>query len=182
MIPRAIALDVETTGLPRDSHILELGLIGADRKLREIMHMGFYVHTDLPFEQWKEASEEVHGITPDDIEQAMTLTEVTRFVAPMLRHNPVIVGHNILGYDLEIIEGTALHYTLRGCSTCDTMKDVEYGTRKWMSLEKAADKKGIELIGEAHSAVDDARNSLRVAQAEFGTVEQIRTLKGKEKI
>ncbi len=165
MLPEVIALDVETTGLARDSHILELGLIGADSGFKEIFSVCYRVATDKPFEEWKEASEHSHGLIEEDIATAMGIKEVTAAVEPLFLDKPLLVGHNIKGYDIEIIEDTPLERCTEGCDLFDTMTDIPYKSAKYISLEKAAKVMGESHAGKAHSAVYDARTSLRIMRA-----------------
>lgn len=165
MLPAVVAMDMETTGLARDSHIVEIGMVGADRNFREVMFHLCRVYTDKPFEEWKEASDMSHGLREEDIATAMSIDEVSRSISPLLEDSPLLVGHNIRGYDLEIIEGTPLEPLFSPCEVFDTMSDIDYQTSYRMSLEKAARFFGTEPVGRSHSALPDARTSLRIARA-----------------
>lgn len=166
MLPEVIALDVETTGLDSSSHIVELGLVGADKVFIETFAVCFRVYTDKPFEQWKEASEASHGLEMKDVRDALSINQVKEVVDPLFEGNPLLVGHNIRSYDLGIIEDTPLEECVVGCDVFDTMKDVDYDTSKWLSLEKAARAVGEKHSGAAHSAIHDARTSLRIARTQ----------------
>lgn len=114
-----LTYDTETTGFsargkplshPLQPRIVQLGAILDDGKGQEMMRIDVIIcHPDIPpevSESWKKASE-IHGIS----EEVANLVGIGQRNAlnvflDMVEVAEVIVGHNVIGYDNDIVRGS----------------------------------------------------------------------------
>jgi len=160
-----VGLDLETTGVnPKKCDILEIALVGVKSNLTEVFSFHSLCRTEKPFKVWVAASK-VHGITPRVLEGVPSWGELKPVVEQLLSFRPLlIVGHNVVRYDSVILRQHGIK-AVDCCTFVDTMTELVKPGEKWLKLEEAAKKFGVESPGEAHTALHDVWLSLKVAKA-----------------
>ena len=180
-----LIFDTETTGLPKrfDAPVEDLDnwprivqiawqLHDASGKLLEAKNIivkpdGFVI----PFN-----AEKVHGIsTKRALEEGQDLKDVLAEFGDAVNRSEVLIGHNIVGFDLNVMGAEYLRMEMQSKlfekDTCDTMKDtVDFvaipggrgkGKYKFPSLTELHKKLFGEGFGDAHDAAYDVAANAR---------------------
>ena len=160
-----VGLDLETTGVnPKRCDVLEVALVGVKPNLVEVFSFHSFCRTEKPFKAWAKASK-VHGITPRVLEGAPSWADLKPVVEQLLSFKPLlVVGHNVIRYDSVILRQHGIK-AMDYCVFVDTMAELKKPGEKWLKLEEAAKKFGVESPGEAHTALHDVWLSLKIAKA-----------------
>lgn len=151
---RRCYLDLETTGLnPNCDEVLEIGIVddGGQILLDSLVRPQHHRH-------WLGA-QTIHGIRPEDVEDAPTL-EALR---PRLIH--LLTDAEVVIYNAEFEQGflrtelavaTSLHCAMRAFAEVYG-EPRSYRGYRWQKLQVAAAYIGFEWPGSAHRAVHDCQ-------------------------
>lgn len=167
---KVVAIDLETNGLDPDvASILELGAVVVNEDLTIDREFRTYIK---PLDDyWSKEAEEVNGITKEMLKDAPTLEEA------LMQFDRFTRGERILGawgtyFDVQFIKkqykkiGRQYPYDWRDFDL-KTVAMWELGRRGLATMkgvEQCLKKLGLTFIGDAHSALDDIKNSVRILQ------------------
>ncbi|MFO1152159.1 MAG: exonuclease domain-containing protein [Rhodospirillales bacterium] len=164
--------DTETTGLDPSAGD-EIIALGAVRIVNgRILHQEFLDKFIRPGRRISEASQAVHGITPDMLRGKPTIDQVL----PVFRRfveDTVIVGHNV-AFDMRFLEVQGAPFGLKfDGPTLDTllMECVLNPNQQDKSLEGIAGRFGISVSGR-HTALGDALATAQVFLSLIPLLEQ----------
>ena len=158
-----VAIDVETTGLPRKGNydncrVLSLAIVEYDRQYKEARASHTLIYPDT----FKVQATEIHGITQEEAERdGIPFAEAYNDLLKTILSCPVVVGHN-LKFDINAIRAEAKRRQLdlepldhiEPVCTLDLVKKVYGFPMKLGILYK--ELFGKELEG-AHNALADSR-------------------------
>jgi len=170
-----VVVDTETTGPdPHSDEVVEISVLSAegDVLVDRLVKPGCEIN---------EQATEVHGIGPDDVEDAPPIDTLTE-VLWLFRHHPVLI-YNV-DFDLPIIRRS---YGLRGTILDEddvdarcvmkayAMAEGEWSPKhesfSWVKLEEAAEAEGVSTDGvRLHRAGGDAEITRRLVKS-FATEE-----------
>lgn len=167
-----ICLDTETTGLNLDNdEILQLSIIDGDG---EILFNEYIKPSHR--KQWTKA-ERIHGIKPSDVKNCKTLLDYKDQIQEILLSADVIVGYNIVGFDLPMLFNNGIRNDVKdGSVTVDVMLSFaaiygDYNERtysyKWKKLRECASYYSYKA-DHWHDALDDAKATLFCFYKIFG--------------
>lgn len=153
-----VSVDTETTGTNRDKdEILQVALV---RGNGEVL-MNELVEPERRT-SWCGA-QRVHGIAPQDVENARSMHELTPEVDRIMSQAQLVVGYN-LPFDMGFLEraGVArpccpLFDVMRAFAPIANVRRAD-GSLKWQSLEACARYYGVGF--SPHDALEDARATL----------------------
>lgn len=159
-----ICLDTETTGLDRyNDEILQLSIIDGEGTVL----FNEYLKPSRCTE-WSKA-ERVHHIKPSDVENCKTLLEYKDRIQEILSTADIIVGYNLVGFDLPMLFNNGIESRVKyGSITVDLMLSFaevygEYnhyrGEYKWQKLQTCASYYSYDATSW-HDALDDAKATL----------------------
>lgn len=147
-----VILDTETTGISRDSEIVELAILSING---DVLFNSF-IKPQHPIDPRAIA---VHGITDEMVANAPSFTDIAEQVYRILK-DKTIVAHNVVydtgrlnyefgraGYDGHGASGTA----------CTMLLSMEYDGQRWKKLAATMKWLGIEHKGESHRALYDTQ-------------------------
>ena len=153
-----VCLDTETTGVSvRRDEVLQVSLVRGDgvvlmnELVKPVRHVS-----------WRQA-ERIHGITPQQVEDACSLCDLIPEINLILSHARLIVGYN-LRFDMGFLERAGVRHPC--CPLFDVMRAFapianvrgEDGSLMWRSLEDCARYYGV--VFKPHDALEDARATL----------------------
>lgn len=163
---RLVAFDLETTGLDASTdRIITAALIGVDG-----VRLDLKMNPGIPIPAEATA---IHGISDADVANAVPyhqgISVLSEALAATWAAGSVIVGHNILRYDLPFYKGQEKKvfggYRVRLGASFDTLTTFRrMFPGKVARLDQACSHVGIPPF-DAHNAVADAGASLRLAMA-----------------
>lgn len=167
-----VCLDTETTGVSvRADEVLQVALIGGDGSvlLNELVKPERHA-------SWHQA-ERVHGITPQDVEDARLLRELIPEIDRILLSAGLVVGYN-LRFDMGFLGRAGVRRPR--CPLFDVMRAFapiakvrgEDGSFMWRSLEECARYFGVAF--DPHDALEDARATLACFKRMVGIEERKR--------
>lgn len=167
-----ICLDTETTGLSRENdEILQLSIIGGDG---EILFSEYIKPSHR--KQWTKA-QSIHGISPADVKDCKTLIEYRPRIQELLMNADIIVGYNIMGFDLPMLFSNGIYNSFKdGSIIVDVMlafalRYGEFNERtgdfRWQKLQTCAEYYSYKG-NQWHDALDDAKATLFCFYAMFG--------------
>lgn len=153
-MPRTLYLDLETTGLnPERDEILEIGLLDDDGQvlLDSLVRPQHHKH-------WLGA-QTIHGIRPEDVEDAPTLEALRPQLIQLLTDAEVVI------YNAEFEQGflrTELAVAANLQCAMRAFAEVygeprSYRGYRWQKLQVAAAYIGYEWPGSAHRAIHDCQ-------------------------
>lgn len=167
---KVVAIDLETTGLDKDvASIVELGAVVVNEDLTIAREFRSYIK---PLDSFRtEKAMEVNGITEEMLASAPTLEEV------LMKFDRFSAGVRNLGawgtyFDVQFLKAQykkidrQYPYDWRDFDL-KTVAMWELGKREMATMkgvEACLKKLGLEFIGDAHSALDDIKNSVRILQ------------------
>ncbi len=159
-------LDTETTGLDYNAQILELAICDAQGAILFETRL----RPTVPIEP---GAQEVHGISEQELDSALTWPEVSSRVREILSGRSLVIFN--AAYDIRLLRQTAAAF---GESTdwIDALKthcamylaaDTFGATNRHgsISLATAVDAAGVEWRGSAHSAIADTLTTVDLVQA-----------------
>lgn len=163
-----VVLDTETTGL--DGEVCQVGIIDATGKtLLDILVK--------PVHPIPEDATRVHGITNDDVADALNFGAVRPIIINLISGRDVIVYNATFDRKLLHLSAEAeglpkvdykgfsrWHCAMEAFAPIYGEYNAYYGTYRWKSLSIAAAYFGIEADG-AHTAIADCRTTLAVCKA-----------------
>lgn len=134
--------DLETTGLRRDSDILEFGglIFNSDLKLVDVLNT-YYNCDDIPT-----SATNVHGLTPIKLQMfnAIDWEDDAEFIFDLVADKDIVLcGHNIINYDLPVLasnlERSGFSLNLNKLNVIDTMQSYanKYAGSKSLSAALA---------------------------------------------
>jgi len=132
----------------------------------------FYSLVD-PGESISKESTQIHGIRDADVAAAPSTASILRQLVPLLTRRRIIVGYNIVEYDLPLLAAECRRCgidatSLRGCVVYDVYQWTPM-LRSGRSLAAQCLHNGVELR-HAHSADADAEAAGRLYLAVLGRV------------
>lgn len=159
-------IDLETTGINpyRHDRIVEIAVLLVSEKGAVVGEFASLVNPERDV-----GPTHIHGLSASDVLQAPLFSEVATPLLELLRPAVALVGHNAR-FDLSFLglEFRRLGVELPQCEVIDTMHLSGGGT-----LASCCACHGIQMEGEAHSAVHDA---LATAKLLFALVQEAPTL------
>lgn len=182
--PRLAVLDTETTGLHAGDQVIEIGIV--DAYGRTLMNQRIRPTFPVPAE-----ATAIHGITDEDLRDCPTFDQVWPQLKELLWNYNVVIYN--AQYDLRRICDT-MNATMPGwagdengpsdllkawralCKRTECVMEAYapiYGewndyweSYRWARLSTACEERGVDTSDlKAHSALDDARATLRLIQA-----------------
>lgn len=148
-------IDVETTGLfpLRHDRIVEVAAIVMHSDGRIVREFVSLVNPDRDI-----GRTEIHGLTAEDVIHAPQFGEIAGLLVEFLQGTVALAGHNVR-FDCQFIESefSRIGLALPSCFTICTMQLAGGGR-----LTDCCCDYGIELDGEPHSALTDARAAARL--------------------
>ncbi|CDG20611.1 putative DNA-directed DNA polymerase [Xenorhabdus poinarii G6] len=159
-----IILDTETTGLKNDDEIIEISIINAEGDI--LLNTLIKPQKKIPLDAIK-----IHGITNEDVQHEPMWSDIYKKYREIVKGKTVIIYNK--SYDTKIIRQTCKKYELptpRIKSECAMLLYAEYygeinkrtGDYKWHKLTDAIHDNKLEVSGEAHRALTDARMTLEL--------------------
>ena len=174
--PKAVVLDVETTGTNTDTaRIVSLAIVKlnfstagqTETETLEDFHVSL-INPQVPIP--KDASR-IHGIYDSDVAGHKTFADIAQTARDFIG-NTAVIAHNV-SYDKTILNnefkraGVKLISRNRGYCTMKRISELraKYGyDDRWPKLEDAADIFGIEgRLSGKHGALEDATLTLQIA-------------------
>lgn len=167
---KVIAIDLETNGLdPAVASILELGAVIVNEDLSIAREMRTYIK---PLDDhWSDEAEKVNGITRDMLRDAPTLEEALK------RFDIWTAGERTLGawgtyFDVQFLKAQYKKIDRQypfdwrdfDLKTVAMWELGKRGLATTKGVEACLKKLGLEFEGDAHSALDDIKNSVRILQ------------------
>ena len=148
-----VYLDTETTGVNnKHDEILQIAIVDDNGETLLDTFVKPVKHTS-----WNEAAA-INGITPDMVDDAPTLEEITPLIIAAVKGKTVVIYNK--AFDEGFIVPQLAHAASVKCAMLPFAK--EYGEWnalkhgwKWQSLTKAAAHIGYQWEGNAHEAVAD---------------------------
>lgn len=167
-----ICLDTETTGTKKGyDEILQLSIISGDGSVLFSEHF-----KPVNRYTWNEA-EDIHHISPYDVKDCKPLLYYKNTIQNLLRSADVIVGYNIVGFDLPMLFICGIENDVKsGCVVCDIMLsfssvygewNYHFSDYKYQKLSKCAEYYHYPCT-EWHDALDDAKATLFCFYAMYG--------------
>lgn len=166
-----VVLDTETTGLKAPSEVVEIAIL--DWTGAVLVDTLVRPKLDIPPDAIA-----IHHITNEMVKTAPTWPEIKPKVLEAIRDKDVIVYN--AKYDRHMLHSSDDNWALpkfdyRASSRWHCAMEwyaahfgefnSYYGTNRWVRLDEAAAKFGIETIFEAHRAMADADTTLRLVNA-----------------
>ncbi|MDE1480492.1 3'-5' exonuclease [Xenorhabdus bovienii] len=159
-----VILDTETTGLKSDDEIIEISIINADGNV--LLDTLIKPQKKIPPDATR-----IHRITNEDVQHKPLWSDVYKKYREIVKGKTVIIYNK--SYDTKIIRQTCKKYELptpKIKSECAMLLYAEYygeinertGDYKWHKLTDAIHDNKIEVSGEAHRALTDARMTLEL--------------------
>ncbi len=159
-----ICLDTETTGLDRQKdEILQLSIIDGygnilfHNLIKPINKTSWY------------SSEKIHGIKPSDVAGCKPLSFYKKEIENILQRADIIVGYNIMGFDLPMLFNNGIENSVKsGSIIFDVMQHYAYINGEWdnyhsdyrfKKLSDCAAHYGYSGTSW-HDALDDAKATL----------------------
>ena len=116
------AFDIETTGLPRNSNIIEIGAVKVvdgviTDTYNELIDPGFHIPSKITY---------ITGITDNMVKGCDTIEKVLpRFIE--FAGDDILLGHNIVNFDCPIVRHWAdIHGLYIGNDVFDTLRYLRY--------------------------------------------------------
>ena len=185
--PRLAVLDTETTGLGSGEQVIEIGMV--DAYGRTLMNQRVRPTFPVPAE-----ATAIHGITDDDLKDCPTFDQVWPRLWELLQSHNVVVYNAGFDFEriVDTMDATMPGWyqgeegpseLLRAWNTLiPPMRrngcvmeayapiygvwSSYHGSYRWARLSRACSDRGVDTSGlKAHSALDDARATLRLIQA-----------------
>ncbi|WP_151765803.1 3'-5' exonuclease [Acinetobacter colistiniresistens] len=143
-----LALDTETTGVRRDSEIVEIAVL--DQNGATVFHSLVKPSKPIPAQVIA-----IHGITNEMVQDAPTFSEIAIPLLEVLS-NKNIVAHNAY-FDRKMIEYefSKYNFCLNAHWECTMLLSTER-YKKWNKLNEAMAMFGLKSNGVAHRALSDA--------------------------
>lgn len=161
VLNKTIVFDTETTGLSAvTDEILQLSIIDGDGKVLFSSLVKPYFH-----DSWEQA-QSIHGISPEDVENAPYAHEIVKGVKKIFDSADELITYNGM-FDMRMLERWSIDIDLEKKIHHDVMKyfakiygerNEQYGNYKWQKLEKCAQYYGYEY--KAHDALEDVKATL----------------------
>ncbi|MBR3723200.1 MAG: 3'-5' exonuclease [Selenomonadaceae bacterium] len=163
---KIICFDTETTGLDRESEILQLAIINGfgDVLFNELIKPKCQT-------TWSHA-EKVHHISPTMVEKCKTIDSYFPILKKIFKEAEIYVGYN-LPYDIRMLKQSGFPADClcrKGCQQIDIMKvfapvfgekNAKSNRYKWQSLATCADYYHYDWgKDKAHGALADAKATL----------------------
>ncbi|MDE9429649.1 3'-5' exonuclease [Xenorhabdus bovienii] len=159
-----VILDTETTGLKSDDEIIEISIINADGNV--LLDTLIKPQKKIPPDATR-----IHRITNEDVQHKPLWSDVYKKYREIVKGKTVVIYNK--SYDTKIIRQTCKKYELptpRIKSECAMLLYAKYegiinkrtGEYKWHKLTDAIYKNNIQVTGEAHRALTDARMTLEL--------------------
>lgn len=168
----AVILDTETTGLTKNSEIVEISIID--------VHGNVLLNTLVkPKTRMKDTSKavEIHGIKYEMLKDAPTWDEIHDQVSNIIKNRTVIIYN--ADFDSRLMTQTAGKYELELPSYNPECAMLLYGYwegsaslrhdgYKWHKLQDACVNMNVEIEGAAHRALSDCFSTLNVLKSLIG--------------
>lgn len=173
-----ICLDIETTGVNlKEDEVLQFAIIDGNENV--LFNSDF---KPTRYKSWEEA-ESIHHISPSDVRSQPSLFKHKSTIEKILKSADVIVGYNILRFDLPMLFANGISNTIRkDAVVVDVMlayaevKGVYDGYHKhykWWKLGECACAYNYIADGEWHNSLADAKATLYCFYKIFGDVPSI---------
>ena len=126
-----VSFDIETTGLPRDSHIIEIGAVKVvNGQIAECFSELVNPGIPIPY-----MITQITGISDDMVRDADNIVNVLSRFSNFCK-GFVLVGHNALNFDCQIMRHWADEYNVYiPNDVFDTLKFAKYRCEKLASLK-----------------------------------------------
>jgi len=166
MARRFLVLDTETTGLGKNSEIVQIGIIDSGGKV--VMDQLLKPRRPIP---WYVSN--IHGISNEDVADAPTFLQVYVELSSAIAAQPIIAYN--MDFDWRLLCQTSAQYGLPELRTgkrgCAMKQYARYRLRRGIGCKKqgyaklvnAVRHEGLEL-GRAHNALSDARMTLALVR------------------
>ena len=178
---RFLILDTETSGIRSGYHeIVQIGVLDCDgNALLDTLVRPMSPERVLDWSRGGKRAVDVHGITPQMLEDAPTFPEVYEQFCALLKGQQVVVYN--AAFDRGMIEGDCLRHRLDKPAVkkyhCAMKQYAQWyavgnsygGGARWQSLEAACRQQRIVLPERAHSAIGDCLRTLEVMRRMAGS-------------
>ena len=167
--------DIETTGLdPAIDRICEIAAIGVrDGLPHETFSTLVSIGGVMPYAAWK-----VNRITDGMLAGAPAISEAIEGFISFIGEEPVLVGHNIEGFDLKFIARAACENGL-AFPAFHPIDTLSLARELWPELESHSMDSFRKLLGiqrsDAHRALADCYDELALYNAELACITARRT-------
>ena len=167
-----VVFDIETTGLnPKSDRICEIGAIGVRGGLpQETFSTLVSIGGKMPAR-----ATEINGITDEMLAGAPAIGEALDGFIEFIGDMPMLVGHNISGFDIKFIIRAACE-TGREFPKWLEVDTLSEARRLWPELESHSMDSFRKLLGmersDAHRALADCYDELAVLNAELSVIMQ----------
>lgn len=144
---KAIAFDIETTGLGEDDEILQISIVDEDMNIIFDSYLKPERHTE-----WEEA-QTIHHITPEMVKDAPTLNEVGDKLINIFDACESVIGYNHIQFDVPFIERELDHSIIKPLHDVMYMyanyirDENKYGTYNFKKLTHLIDNLGFKDSG-----------------------------------
>jgi DNA polymerase-3 subunit epsilon len=177
---RFLILDTETSGIRSGFHeIVQIGVLDSEGNvLMDTLVQPVSPERVLDWSRGGKRAVDVHGITPQMLENAPTFPAVYDPFCALLKGRQVVVYN--ADFDRRMIEGDCLrhrldkpavkkyHCTMKQYAQWYGMGSSYGGGPRWQSLEAACRQLQIQLPERAHSAIGDCLRTLEVMKRMAG--------------
>ncbi len=169
-------IDIETAGLNGAKHpMMEIAIVPFTKSLEDLPEYNTLIHVDPNLEVQPQALN-IHGISIEEANKngkprEVVAREVCDFLTSLKagRNKPVIVGHNIDGFDLPFIKEFMSRYKIDFSKFYDyTIDTLVWARLTWIDmpdykLGTCCAKIGHALV-DGHRAVNDTRSNRELAK------------------
>lgn len=166
-----VVFDLETTGLcPEQDEIVEIAAIGVKNGLPAQEFQRFV----KPLHGLSAAAMDVNHITEEMLYDAPGFAKVFFDFQSFLGMDAVLVGHNIIGFDLPFLANSAARYHLPGLHFADTEDTLLAAKALWpelssYSLDSFRQRLAIERL-DSHRALADCYDAFALYNAQSSAV------------
>ena len=142
--------DIETTGLsPRSDDIVEIVAVRcSDDTIYPIMKFHAMCNPECGI---KKESEKINNISEGMVKYAESSNVVLSDLKKIIRPSDIIVGHNILGFDIKFLERDGVKINNTIIDTLEMAKKLGFKNGE-RSLTKLAEKLEVKAKGSPHRA------------------------------
>lgn len=165
-----LILDTETTGLGRESEVIEVALINT--RGEELLH-----RLALPLGGIPRDASRVHGLTVTRLQElgAVSWQEVHASLAPALDRAALVLVYNA-AFDRRLLQQTCARHELRlpaiawRCAMNDyaAWRRREFGATRGYGLEQACRRECPQTMDQQHRALSDCKMVLALMRAVAG--------------
>ena len=154
--PNAIVIDIETTGIDRDTEdILQLSIISIKG---DVLFNDYF--SPLFRMTWEEA-QAMHGITPSMVRGKGLFVSRLPEIQAIFDKADLVIGYNSISFDMPFLASKGVSFIKK--PSFDVMKTVSAITgKRYFKLTTLADKYGYTF--KAHDSLEDCRATLMCAQ------------------